>query len=55
VTHLSCGALGDPEARKLVVAPERAVDEHDVARGEATQHVVVQACEAGRVRQHAAG
>ena len=44
-----------PRLRELVVAPERAVDEHDVARGEAAEHVVVEAREARHVRQHAAG
>ena len=55
VTHLAGGAVGDAEARKLVVAPERAVDEHDVTRGEAADDVVVEAREARHVGQHATG
>ena len=46
VAHLPRRALGDPEAHELVVAPERAVDEHHVACGEAAEHFVVEPREA---------
>src|SRR3712207_8189219 len=49
VAHLARRALGDPEARELVVAPECPVDEDHVARREAAEHVVVEAGEAGNV------
>ena len=53
---MSCALrVRDAEPRELVVAPERAVDEHEVAGGEAGEHVVVQPGEPGHVGDDAAG
>ena len=54
VAHVACAAVGDAEQGELVVAPERPVDEHEVARGEAVQRAVVERGERGHVGEHAA-
>ena len=55
MTHVVCAAVRDAQPRELVVAPERAVHEHDVAGGEAGDHTVVPSGEGGRVGDDAAG
>ena len=54
VAHVVRAAVGDAEQGELVLAPERPVDEHEVARGEAGQDAVVERGERGRVGEHAA-
>ena len=54
VPHVARAAVRDAEPRELVVAPERAVDEHEVARGEPGEHAVVQPGEPGHVGDDAA-
>ena len=55
VAHVVRAAVRDAQPRELVVAPERAVHEHEVARGEPGEHAVVQAGEPGDVGDDAAG
>ena len=47
--HVARRAVRDAQSREVVVVPERAVDEHDVARGEPGDHVVVEPGEPGNV------
>ena len=54
VAHVARAAVRDAQPRELVVAPERAVDEHEVARGEPGEHVVVEPGEPGDVGDDAA-
>ena len=44
-----------PEPGELVAVPERPVDEHEIACGEACEHAIVQSAETGYVGDDAAG
>ena len=54
VAHVVRAAVRDAEPGELVLAPERPVDEHEVAGGEAGEHAVVQPGEPGDVGDDAA-
>ena len=47
VAHVVRAAGRDAEPGELVVAPERPVDEHEIARGEPGEHAVVEPASPG--------
>ena len=54
MSHVTCAPSRDPEQSEFVVAPERAVDEYEIAGGEPAEHVVVEPGQAGHVGEDAA-